>query len=81
MKNLGYNVSDVNTWNEIHNKLTPIVNSMNTNKLKKLHHEIKIQRLQKYKSNKSKEDIVAFSKGWKNRLNKEAINKFEVDIS
>ena len=30
MKNLGYNVSDVNTWNEIHSKLTPIVNSIDT---------------------------------------------------
>ena len=81
MKELGYNVSGVNTWSEIHSKLTPIVNSMNNNQLKKLHHKIGLQRLQKYGVNKSEDEMTAdekeFSNGWKNRINKEAINKFE----
>jgi hypothetical protein len=81
MKELGYNVNGVNTWDEIHSKLTPIVNSMNTNQLKKLHHKIGLQRLQKYGVNKSEDEMTAdekeFSNGWKNRINKEGINKFE----
>jgi len=81
MKKLGYNVSDVNNWDDIHSKLTPIVNSMNTNQLKKLHHEIGLQRLQRYGVNKSEDEMTAdekeFSDGWKNRINKEDINKFE----
>ena len=81
MKELGYNVIGVNTWDKIHSKLTPIVNSMNINQLKKLHQKIGIQRLQKYGVNKSEDKMTAdekeFSNGWKNRINKEAINKFE----
>ena len=83
MKELGYNVSGVNTWSEIHSKLTPIVNSMNNNQLKKLHHEMGLKRLQKYGVNKDdvdkSEDEKEFSDGWENRINKEPINKFEED--
>jgi hypothetical protein len=81
MRELGYKVSDVNNWNEIHSKLTPIVNSMNNNQLKKLHKKIGLQRLQRYGVNKAEdemsEDEKEFSKGWKNRINNEPINKFE----
>lgn len=81
MNKLGYDVNDVNNWDDIHSKLTPIVNSMDTNQLKKLHHEIGLQRLQKYGVNKSEDEMTAdekeFSKGWRNRINKEDINKFE----
>ena len=81
MRELGYKVSDVNNWNEIHSKLTPIVNSMNNNQLKKLHKKIGLQRLQRYGVNKSEdemsEDEREFSKGWRNRINNEPINKFE----
>ena len=77
---LGYDVNDVNGWKSIHKKLTPIVNSMDKVELKKLHKEIKKQRLHEYSRNKSPEDIAEFGDGWENRLDMD-INTFDKDLS
>lgn len=79
MDKLGHSV-DADGWGDVHNKLTPIVNSMNKEELKELHQEIKDQRLEQYKINADPEEIEEFSQGWDNRLAKE-INTFgEGDI-
>jgi hypothetical protein len=48
--------------------------------LKKLHKEIKKQRLYEYGRNKSPEDKVEFGDGWENRLGMD-INTFDKDLS
>ena len=76
MDKLGHNIDDINGWDDIHKKLTPIVNSMDKKELKELHKEIKDQRLEQYRTNADPYEIEEFSKGWDNRLAKE-INTFD----
>ena len=81
MKELGHNTDGVDGWKSAHEKLTPIVNSMDKSELKKLHEVIKENRREEYKSGKTEEEIEAFATGWDNRLAMD-INKFdEGDIS
>ena len=81
MEELGHNTDGVDGWKSAHEKLTPIVNSMDKSELKKLHEVIKENRRAQYKSGKTEEEIEEFSKGWDNRLAMD-INKFdEGDIS
>jgi lysozyme family protein len=82
MEELGHNTDGVKGWKSAHEKLTPIVNSMDKSELKKLHHVIKENRREQYKSGKTTEEIEEFSKGWDNRLAMD-INTFdeEGDIS
>jgi len=76
MDRLGHDADGVKGWQDVHKKLTPIVNSMDNKDLKELHDEIKDQRMQQYKSNADANEIEEFSKGWENRLAKE-INTFD----
>ena len=81
MDKLGHDVEDVNSWDDVHEKLTPVVNTMDKDELKELHQEIKDQRLEQYRENADPDEIEEFSKGWENRLAK-VINTFdEGDIS
>ena len=81
MDKLGHDVDGVDSWDDVHEKLTPVVNTMDKDELKELHQEIKDQRLEQYRENADPDEIEEFSKGWENRLAK-VINTFdEGDIS
>jgi len=82
MDKLGHDADDIKGWDDVHKKLTPIVNSMDKKELKELHDEIKDQRLEQYRSNADPIEIEEFAKGWDNRLAMD-INTFneEGDIS
>jgi hypothetical protein len=63
LKNVDIDSSDVNSWNEFHEKLIDDVNSLSVKKTKKLFHIIKDKRWERYQRGNSK-----YIGGWKNRL-------------
>ena len=71
--------SDVNSWNEFHEKLIDDVNSLPVKKTKKLFHIIKDKRWERYQDGNPK-----YIGGWKNRLDDLTFNdeiKKDIDIS
>jgi hypothetical protein len=71
--------SNVNSWNEFHEKLIDDVNSLSVKKTKKLFHIIKDKRWERYQDGNPK-----YIGGWKNRLDDLTFNdeiKKDIDIS
>jgi lysozyme family protein len=75
MDDLGYDVDGVDSWDDVHSKLTPHINKMDENGLKKLHKFIKNNRLDQYLTNADADEREEFGEGWENRLEK-PINTF-----
>lgn len=75
MDDLGHDVDNIDSWNDVHDKLTPVINKMDNEDLKKLHKFIKNNRLEQYLTNADADEKEEFGKGWENRLEK-PINTF-----
>lgn len=74
LENVDVDSSDVNSWNEFHEKLIDDVNSLSVKKTKKLFHIIKDKRWERYQDGNPK-----YIGGWKNRLDDITFNDDETD--
>jgi hypothetical protein len=74
LENVDIDSSDVNSWNEFHEKLIDDVNSLSVKKTKKLFHIIKDKRWERYQDGNPK-----YIGGWKNRLDDITFNDDNTD--
>jgi len=74
LENVDVDSSDVNSWNEFHEKLIDDVNSLSVKKTKKLFHIIKDKRWERYQDGNPK-----YIGGWKNRLDDITFNDDNTD--